>query len=152
MKPETALDALDWAIVKELQKDGRESFRAIARRLSVSEGAVRSRIRRLKESGQFRFQTLVSPRAAGLNCIAYVDLNVKEAALSDVTSALAAIDEFMYVAITLGRFNVNCLVFANSREDLAAILTEKVMNLPGVVRTETMEVLDIFKFEYTYFD
>jgi DNA-binding Lrp family transcriptional regulator len=141
----TVLDELDALIVGELQLDGRESFREIARRLDIAEGTVRARVRRLQEGGRLQIQTMVDPRAVGLNCYAYVGIKVRESKVSEVTSALASIEEFIYVTVTLGRFNVVCIAFAESREALAELLNQKVMTFPGVTRIETMEVLNMFK-------
>ena len=44
---QTEFDDTDRAILRELQEDGRRSFRAIARSVGVSEGTVRSRVRRI---------------------------------------------------------------------------------------------------------
>jgi len=43
---QTEFDDIDRAILRELQEDGRRSFRAIARSVGVSEGTVRARVRR----------------------------------------------------------------------------------------------------------
>ena len=145
MSDNAVLDELDMLIVKELQVDGRESFREIARRLGIAEGTVRARVRRMQDGGRLQIQTMVDPRAVGLNCYAYVGIKVKESKVSEVTSALATIEEFVYVTVTLGRFNVLCIAFAQSREALAEILTQKVMTFPGVTRVETMEILQMFK-------
>ena len=48
---QTEFDATDHAILRELQEDGRRSFRAIARRVGVSEGTVRTRVRRIEDAG-----------------------------------------------------------------------------------------------------
>ena len=49
--PHPALDELDCALVEQLTIAGHESNREIARRLEVSDATVRSRIRRLENSG-----------------------------------------------------------------------------------------------------
>ena len=51
------LDELYNAIVDKLQQDGRRSFRAIARSVGVSEGTVRTRVRRIEDAGALRILT-----------------------------------------------------------------------------------------------
>lgn len=147
MSHDDTLDTLDMEIAQALEQDGRESFREVARQLGIAEGTVRARVRKMQDAGKLCFQALLNPRAVGLNCIAYVGIAVKDEMLTDVTGALASIDAFVYVTVNLGRFNVVCMAFCPSREELGEILTQKVMVLPGVIRTETMEVLQIFRMD-----
>ena len=46
----TDLDATDWAIISEIQRDARLSFNQIAKRVNLSAPSVAARIRRLEES------------------------------------------------------------------------------------------------------
>ncbi len=45
------LDATDWSILDELQRDGRISFSELGRRVAMSSPAVTERVRRLEETG-----------------------------------------------------------------------------------------------------
>jgi Lrp/AsnC family leucine-responsive transcriptional regulator len=45
------VDAMDWAILRELQADARLSFSGLSRRVHLSPPAVAERVRRLEESG-----------------------------------------------------------------------------------------------------
>ncbi|MCK2218750.1 Lrp/AsnC family transcriptional regulator [Actinomadura sp. ATCC 31491] len=45
------LDATDWAILAELQQDGRVPFTELGRRVSLSSSAVTERVRRLESLG-----------------------------------------------------------------------------------------------------
>lgn len=76
------MDKLDLAILRALTAEGppmtilrprgRSSFRAIARRLSVSEGTIRNRIRRMVESGFLvGSRVVVNPGLLGLSVGAY---------------------------------------------------------------------------------
>lgn len=143
MKP---LDDVDTQIAQELEKDGRASFREVARQIGVSEGTVRGRVKRMQDSGQFKFSTVLDPKVAGLECIAYVGLSVRETDIRSVTEALSAIDDFIYVAVGVGRHNVMGLVMTESRERLGRLLMDDVATMKGVTRTETMEVLEVFKY------
>ncbi|MFJ8041397.1 Lrp/AsnC family transcriptional regulator [Kitasatospora sp. NPDC096147] len=46
-----SLDATDWAILAELQQDGRIAFTELARRVKLSASATTERVRRLESSG-----------------------------------------------------------------------------------------------------
>ncbi len=45
------MDATDWALLTELQGDGRLSYNELSRRVSLSPPAVAERVRRLEEAG-----------------------------------------------------------------------------------------------------
>ncbi|OAR22066.1 AsnC family transcriptional regulator [Streptomyces sp. ERV7] len=46
-----SLDATDWAILTELQQDGRIAFTELARRVNLSASATKERVRRLEATG-----------------------------------------------------------------------------------------------------
>ncbi|WP_283138214.1 Lrp/AsnC family transcriptional regulator [Rhizohabitans arisaemae] len=48
---ERQIDAVDWALLAELQADARLSYSELARRVHMSAPAVAERVRRLEESG-----------------------------------------------------------------------------------------------------
>jgi Lrp/AsnC family leucine-responsive transcriptional regulator len=44
------LDSTDWAILKELQKDGRLTITELSRRISLGSSATAERVRRLEQT------------------------------------------------------------------------------------------------------
>jgi Lrp/AsnC family transcriptional regulator, leucine-responsive regulatory protein len=69
------VDQTDWALLAELQRDGRASFADLARAVSMSPSAVTERVRRLEESGVIAgYRATVSPERVGLDVMAFVRL------------------------------------------------------------------------------
>jgi Lrp/AsnC family transcriptional regulator, leucine-responsive regulatory protein len=69
------VDRTDWALLAELQRDGRASFADLARAVSMSPSAVTERVRRLAETGVIAgYRALVSPERVGLDVMAFVRL------------------------------------------------------------------------------
>jgi Lrp/AsnC family transcriptional regulator, leucine-responsive regulatory protein len=69
------VDRTDWALLAELQRDGRASFADLARAVSMSPSAVTERVRRLEESGVIAgYRATVSPERVGLDVMAFVRL------------------------------------------------------------------------------
>ena len=69
------LDATDWAILGELQRDGRLSFNQLGKRVNLSSPAVAERVRRLEESGVIAgYQARVDPARAGLPLTAFIQM------------------------------------------------------------------------------
>jgi Lrp/AsnC family transcriptional regulator, leucine-responsive regulatory protein len=72
----TELDATDWAIIGEIQRDARLSFNQIAKRVNLSAPSVATRIRRLEETGVIEgYQAQISPAAVGWPVAAFVQLH-----------------------------------------------------------------------------
>jgi Lrp/AsnC family leucine-responsive transcriptional regulator len=78
LRTERSLDDTDWAILRELQADGRLSFNELGRRVSLSPPAVAERVRRLEEQGVITgYQARVNPARAGLPLTAFVQLRCR---------------------------------------------------------------------------
>jgi Lrp/AsnC family transcriptional regulator, leucine-responsive regulatory protein len=72
----TALDATDWAIVRELQRNARLSFNQLAKRVNLSAPSVATRVRRLEDEGVIEgYQARISPAAVGLPLTAFLELH-----------------------------------------------------------------------------
>ncbi|MGH7898212.1 MAG: Lrp/AsnC family transcriptional regulator [Candidatus Binatia bacterium] len=143
-----SLDELDWKIVAILRVDGRLSNREIGRRLEVSEGTVRGRLKRLRERRIVRITAVTDVRALGTNVWGYIGLKVERDRLYEVARALEKIPELSFVALTLGLYDILAFVVADSREQLLEILAERIRGIPGVRRTETAEALDVVKHQF----
>lgn len=71
------LDDTDWAILDELQADGRLPFSELGRRVALSPPAVTERVRRLEQAGVIRgYRAVVDPEAVGAGIEALVRLRV----------------------------------------------------------------------------
>jgi Lrp/AsnC family leucine-responsive transcriptional regulator len=67
------VDALDWALVAEVQADARLSYSELARRVHMSAPAVAERMRRLEQSGVITgYHAAVDLAAAGWPVLAFI--------------------------------------------------------------------------------
>ncbi len=67
------LDDIDWALLDELQRDGRAGFRELGRRVGLSAPAVTARVRRLEAAGIITgYRAVLEPGALGLPVLAFV--------------------------------------------------------------------------------
>jgi Lrp/AsnC family transcriptional regulator, leucine-responsive regulatory protein len=72
------LDSVDWKILSLLQQDGRMSFTALGREVSLSAPAVTERVRRLESLGVITgFTAVVSPSRLGLPIESIVRVRVR---------------------------------------------------------------------------
>ena len=130
-------DQLDRQIISMLQADGRCSNREIARSLGVPEATVRYRVRRLTESGLLRITALVEPEQLGYKLTAVVSVQAEAQRVPDIASTLASFPEVMHLVITTGDYDVVFTATFMDQEDLYRFLTNRLSNIPGVVRSNT---------------
>ncbi|MFI9169679.1 Lrp/AsnC family transcriptional regulator [Streptomyces lincolnensis] len=70
-----SLDATDWAILAEVQRDGRIPFTELARRVNLSASATKERVRRLEEAEVITgYRAVVNPERTGYPVMAVVRL------------------------------------------------------------------------------
>jgi Lrp/AsnC family transcriptional regulator for asnA, asnC and gidA len=145
----TRIEGIEWQILEILRQDGRTSNREIARRLGVSEGTIRSHIRRMEEQKLMRISAVTSLRAMGMRSAAHVGIFVEPDCAREVAEALTRIPEVTFVAITFGQYDLIAVLLVETREQLLNLLSEQIATIRGVRRTETAEVLQAVKHEYT---
>ena len=71
------LDPLDIAIVRELERDGRASFRDIARELGVSERAVSGRFTQLVDDGALKVIAVGNPLNLGFGAMTWLGITLR---------------------------------------------------------------------------
>lgn len=146
----TTLDELDRGIIACLQEDGRRPFREIARELGVSEGTIRSRMRRLVDSEALRVVAIADPFHLGYRVLAFVLVSVEAGANEQVIEALVDLPEVTYVSACTGRFDVYIQVVCRDHDHLYELLAETIPGIGGIVRTETFTELKMYKVSYRY--
>jgi Lrp/AsnC family transcriptional regulator for asnA, asnC and gidA len=131
------VDRLDTSIIDILQGDGRASNAGIARRVGVSEGTVRRRLKRLIQDEFIQVVALPDPAKMGLHSEALVGLQVDADRLDGVAQDLSGLTEVTWVAMTTGQYDVFAWVSVESAEALGILLRTKIGAIPGVRRSET---------------
>jgi Lrp/AsnC family transcriptional regulator for asnA, asnC and gidA len=136
------LDEHDWQIIEELKKDGRMSNSEIARKYNVTEGAIRSRMKKMTDAGILRVTGQVNPEFLVDYQLVIVGINVKESkSLEKTAQAIAKLPMVNYVAITSGRYDILAQVIVNSNKGIITFLTEHLAKIPSVSKTETFMLL-----------
>ncbi len=131
------MDKLDSSIIEILQSDGRASNAGIARRVGVSEGTVRRRLKRLIQDEFIQVVALPDPAKMGLHSEALVGIQVDPDKVESVADDLAGLKEVTWVAMTTGQYDIFAWVTLESAEALGIFLRTKVGSIPGVRRSET---------------
>lgn len=145
----TALDAIDRAIVRELQLDARCTNVELAQRVHLSPSACLRRVKQLEEGGVIAgYVALLNPAAVGQHGTSYTIIN-----LESMSNAL--LDAFEQAVRDEPRIQ-DCYYVAGANDylirftyrdagDLERFHTEVLMRLPGVERSNSMLVLRTVK-------
>jgi Lrp/AsnC family transcriptional regulator for asnA, asnC and gidA len=142
------MDDLDIKIISMLQDDARASNAGIARHVSVSEGTVRRRLKRIIQEGFIRVTAALDPAKMGYASEALIGVQADPDKTDQVAEDLARLDEVDWVTITTGAYDVFAWAALQSVEALGIFLRTKVGTIPGVRRTETFVNLSVKKRGY----
>jgi len=134
-------DELDWKIIEILRK-GNESNNALARRLDISEGTVRQRIKRLREAGVLEIRGLINPEILNNQQLAMIAVSLSESnLLEQKAEELLTLNNVLNVSITSGRYDLFVEVLIDSNRGLVDFLTRELPRVKGITKTESFLML-----------
>lgn len=147
------LDQLDQDIIALLAKDGRVSFREIARQLNVSEGTVRGRFTRLQDENLIRVTLVGSPIALGVGVSAMTLLRVKPGHTRETAEILGQQSNVRFVGLSFGPADVMIQSLHKDVADLHRFVSEVVPKVaPAVTSTDTFQIAEVTKSSWTWGD
>lgn len=142
-------DATDLQIIEHLQEDGRRSYREISRSIGVSEATVRARVQRLQDAGTLRITAYADPFTLGNQAMALVFLKVRPEAQDEITTALVAMGEVVYVSGLIGSpYHLCTEIIGTDLGALADWVRSHVDTLSGVVESLTWVEHEVFKLKF----
>jgi len=149
MPAEAKLDAIDRAILAELQREGRLSNLELAQRVHLSPSACLRRVKMLEDSGVIaQYVALLNPRAVGKHGVSFTIINLEgmntpqlEAFEQAVRDQPEVLDCF-YVA---GSNDYLIRFTYRDAEDLERFHSDVLMRLPFVARSNSLLVLRTVK-------
>ncbi len=143
------LDDIDKAIVRALQKDGRLAYSQLGTMIGLSEAATRRRVNRLIERGVMQIVAVTDPAKIGFPVQAMIGINV-EGDIGSVTDRLADVEQFEYLVVAAGRYDILAEVVCSDTDDLLRVVNEHVRSVPGVRATEILAYLKLVKQTYNW--
>jgi Lrp/AsnC family leucine-responsive transcriptional regulator len=134
-----SMDDVDKAIIEILKHDGRATYSDIGKRIGLSEGAVRKRIKALVDDGAIRRFTVKVGLAEGAEAIALLSVN-PSLPTSDVSKALKQLSNVETVYEITGEYDIAVIISGFNITEVNECL-EKIRRLKGVSDTNTMIIL-----------
>jgi Lrp/AsnC family leucine-responsive transcriptional regulator len=133
------MDDTDREIIRILKDDGRATYSDIGKRVSLSEGAVRKRIKALVDSGVIRRFTIKVGLTEGAEAIALLSIN-PSFPTSDVSKLLRKFHNVETVYEITGQYDIAAIISGLNIIEVNECI-EKIRRLDGVVNTNTMIIL-----------
>ena len=146
------IDGLDKRLIEELQQDGRAVFVDLARKLGVSEGTIRKRLRRLIADKVMKVVAVPNLPKLGCGFLAMMGIQVRVHELRKVADHLVNNHHVCYVSFVTGRYDLLAIVMTESPEALSRFIEKEISAIPDILRTETFISLDILKGEPSLLD
>ena len=148
-RADVQLDAIDRAILTELQQEGRLSNQELAHRVHLSPSACLRRVKALEDSHVIaQYVALVNPRAVGRHGISYTIINLESMntpQLEAFEMAVRGEPEILDCFYVAGSNDYLIRFAYRDAEDLERFHSEVLMRLPGVARSNSMLVLRTVK-------
>jgi DNA-binding Lrp family transcriptional regulator len=141
------LDDLDRRIIEKLGHDARVSNRQIAAELKVTEGTIRSRIKRLQVEGLIQFTVVTDFRVAGSPNLVMLGIHADPSRVAALARQIAEIPEINCVIVLLGRYSLLAMGLFTSIEQLNAMIFTRIRALEGVRDVETSISVHNVKYE-----
>lgn len=140
------MDELDEKILKILSENCLTPFVRISRRLHVTEGTIRYRVRRLQKRGILReFRAIIDPVHLGLGTAAFIAVSVMPQLMPHVASALANLQNVLGVYETHTYGDLLLMVRTASPSELSDFITTRIKTVKGVTGSQVVPVLKAWK-------
>ena len=137
------IDAASFAIINHL-KDGRASFKKIAEELSLAEGTVRSRVKKLTDEGILSISGLVNPEALPDRLVVMVGVRVKGMDLVKKGEEFSRLRGVISVCVVTGQFDLIVTAMLSKDFGLLEFFTHEVATIDHVRSVETFVVYKSF--------
>ena len=143
------IDDTNIAIIK-LLRDGRRSFKSIAKSLGVAENTVRSRVKKLEQEGVLDVAGLVNPEALPRHRAIVVGVKLKTMDLVKKGEEFSKLKGVVSVSVVTGRYDLMLLVLLNDAFGLLEFYTEEVSKIKDVQSVETFVVYKSYNLKVPY--
>jgi len=137
------LDEIDKRIIEELLVNARIPYVELARKLKLSESAIRKRIKKLRELNIIeKFTIIINPKSGLVTSLTGIDVYPEK--LMEVIEEIKKISDIEEIAITSGDHNIMVRIISENIEELKET-HRKLAQIEGVKRVCPSIILDIVK-------
>jgi Lrp/AsnC family transcriptional regulator, regulator for asnA, asnC and gidA len=128
------VDDIDAQIIKILNLNGRTHNTEIAKKLNLSETAIRKRIKKLLDDEVIQIVAVVNHKKMGYVFRGNICIKADIKKIDDIKKELDKIDRLWYIAYLTGAFDFDIEFSSKSQEEIR-MLIERINKIDGVLKT-----------------
>jgi len=138
------VDNVDLNILEILRDDAKKPFTEVAKKVHVSQGTVHVRMNKMEEAGIVEKTTVkINYAKLGFDITAFIGIYLEKSALYDkVVARLKEIPEITSIHYTTGNYSMFVKIHCRDTNHLKEVLHDKMQQVDGIERTETMISLE----------
>jgi len=130
------MDEIDRKIIEILKEDARKAYTDIAKKVGLSEGAVRKRVQDLVKSGVIRRFTVSVGVKEGVRAITLISA----ASTPEISAKIMKLEGVEAVYEITGQYDIAVLLSAANIEEINQCV-DKIRSIDGITNTNTMIIL-----------
>lgn len=137
-------DNTDLRIFEILMQDAKRPYTEVAKRVNVSQGTVHVRMNKMEDAGILEKTTLkINYAKLGYDITAFIGIYLEKSALYEMVLAkLKSIPEITSIHYTTGNYSMFVRIHCRDTNHLKEVLHDKMQQVEGIERTETMISLE----------
>jgi Lrp/AsnC family transcriptional regulator, leucine-responsive regulatory protein len=143
------MDAIDRAIIAQLEREGRLTNTELAGRVNLSPTPCLRRVRNLERAGVIRgYHAAVDPAAIGrgFQVVLHIEMAVQDRETSEAFErAVEQLDEVTECRRMFGRPDYLLFIAVSDATAYEQLLLNKLADLPGVARTNSQLTMKLVK-------
>jgi Lrp/AsnC family transcriptional regulator for asnA, asnC and gidA len=143
------LDATNIAIIRHL-KNGRKSYKLIAKHLSITENTVRSRVNKMIEEGLLEISGNIRVDALPGHNLLYLGVKLNTMELQKKAEEFSKLKGVVSAGIVTGRYDLILQVLLNEDYSLLEFITGQVTGIKDVQTVESFIVYEGYNLKVPY--
>jgi len=132
-------DKTDEKILEFLQKDSRESFVEIGKKLKMSESAVRRRVKNMVDNGTIEKFTVQVGEANSTSAIVLISVD-SSVDTAKVSTKLTKLSDVKTIYEITGQYDISVIIRAQNITEINKCIDD-LRKIPGVIDTNTVIIL-----------
>lgn len=148
--PGSMLDEQDCEIIRELQRDARQSAAAIARNLDMNRNTVLTKLHSLLDQGTVKPFVAPNMIALGYQVMVAMGIAVLPGDIDAASDRLKGLESTLTLTICTGRYNIMLWSLFRSMDELYGLLRTELGSTPGIRDAEIMVILRVTKNSFAY--
>jgi Lrp/AsnC family leucine-responsive transcriptional regulator len=143
------LDRSDRVILRELQRDGRISNKALAEKVHLSPPACHARLRRLTDEGYIiGYKPILDRRKLGLDNLCFIELSLavhQQERIGEILDDIVSLPEVLECYHLTGEYDYLLKIAVRDTDALHHFISGRLVPVPGIARVHTSLVLKEIK-------